>query len=835
MSTPTFAAGGPDHRFQFDDRRPVRVARAQSASSNKESSLPHKSKSKSPTSRRHTHGPSPKSRSRSLSPFGGHGLSPSNKKQNVMVCHESAHAIVFRDHLRLARKIIQEVEEEDDEDDSDNDGYDEEEGKYEPEIKLQHQDSEIRNSLKANEGSELVKEINHLAHDLVPELKTVTLDLKHVSERNIEIEGLHAHITPLEDLEWNQKTEFKALLKDTSPDKWTRAEREVVQMLKDQHATVKTIQKNEWPSFLQRFQKALPKIGRAGEKHGDIPPEAGSDHPFNSFVTSTSLLPSEAKKMRCYGSEISYPIGVVFGLPQFDSQEAENQAVAETQTWAWPAGYAAKTEFNIDGRGKLINGRQEALVSLEQMRRYNHEYLHAEDHYIAGRIIKGGFKVVPYNECFLRVGGPSRILEGKDVSNGQPAKRSLDKGVGLFVALFIRTTTMADIVQLLRTKARIAHVLGEEHVKDIPLLYLHNENGVRVFTRQMQDDFWKQASVMLQPFANPAWALTTKYHETNEKSLQHKIQEFLDLDERILSKLNHHELGKIAGGFGVTDRSFLELCQHQTEFQHVYEILQQSFAATIRANDYYAARQLLVLYSLANTSPEGQAISKMQERLHGIPAASYSDVSLLTQKGAKIARLPKPLATKRWRRATNSKGLLVVLGAAQILKTVTNRSAKRRAEETVEAVEEWVHHGEESVAFRVASWRNQRADEADSNIAMGTDAKFMAFVTNKSVTNRRKFAQQLRKSAPENDEFDPMVFLQGIYEIVCQMHSPCMRLELLQYILALDNRYSVELIKESMELAATCLSVIPQSEEYESRPRDPATRASEAAGDELEI
>ena len=62
--------------------------------------------------------------------------------------------------------------------------------------------------------NELVKEINHLAHDLVPELKTVTLDLKNVSERNIEIEGLHAHITPLEELEWNTKTEFQPLLQE---------------------------------------------------------------------------------------------------------------------------------------------------------------------------------------------------------------------------------------------------------------------------------------------------------------------------------------------------------------------------------------------------------------------------------------------------------------------------------------------------------------------------------------------------------------------------------------------------------------------------------------------
>ena len=99
------------------------------------------------------------------------------------------------------------------------------------------------------------------------------------------------------------------------------------------------------------------------------------------------------------------------------------------------------------------------------------------------------------------------------------------------------------------------------------------------------------------------------------------------------------------------------------------------------------------------------------------------------------------------------------------------------------------------------------SDEADFNIAMSSNSKFMAFVTNKSIHNRRKFAQQLRKAAPCGDAFTTIGFLQRVYDIVEHMHSPCMRLELLQYKLGLDNRYSIHLIKESIELAATCLSI----------------------------
>ena len=57
--------------------------------------------------------------------------------------------------------------------------------------------------------------------------------------------------------------------------------------------------------------------------------------------------------------------------------------------WAWPARYTAKTKFIINNQGRLINGQQEALVSLTKMREYNMDYLTKEDHYIAGWIIKG--------------------------------------------------------------------------------------------------------------------------------------------------------------------------------------------------------------------------------------------------------------------------------------------------------------------------------------------------------------------------------------------------------------------------------------------------------------
>jgi hypothetical protein len=110
------------------------------------------------------------------------------------------------------------------------------------------------------------------------------------------------------------------------------------------------------------------------------------------------------------------------------------------------------------------------------------------------------------------------------------------------------------------------------------------------------------------------------------------------------------------------------------------------------------------------------------------------------------------------------------------------------------------------MAFRLASWRDQRAAQDDLEIAVDRDSSFMAFVSGKAITNRKKFASQLRRSVEQTD-FNNMRFLTAIYEITNQMHSPCLRLELLQYVLGLDNRYSTAHVKRAIELAATCLSI----------------------------
>uniref|UniRef100_A0A6T6EW29 Uncharacterized protein n=1 Tax=Craspedostauros australis TaxID=1486917 RepID=A0A6T6EW29_9STRA len=331
-----------------------------------------------------------------------------------------------------------------------------------------------------------------------------------------------------------------------------------------------------------------------------------------------------------------------------------------------------------------------------------------------------------------------------------------------------------------------------------------------------------------------------------------KLEELIELDETIRTTLTLEECVRLAGGFGATDETVVEVLRDalvqdkssQTRdgapsSHMLQEIVNEGLSGAVRAGDYHTARQLLILYTLvasegnkldeqalAKHDKEDQAKEDAQDRDGKKKSKKLESKSslgsaavMLSRQGSSISTFseeslgapspappPPPLDTDRLRSATNSDGLLAVLGAAQVLKAMKDGSAQKRADETIVSIEEWIEHGEQSMAFRLASWRDQRAAQGDLRIATEKDSNFMAFVSNKAISNRKAFATQL-KDAVANTDFKDVRFLHAILQILGQMHSPCLRLELLQYVLGLDNRYSVAHVKRSVELAATCLSI----------------------------
>ena len=207
----------------------------------------------------------------------------------------------------------------------------------------------------------------------------------HANESNInngsielesDDESIHSiEVTPLPRLEFGKYDEFDPLISSENND-MTDDESIALESIITSKAVVKTIKYDCWESFLSR----LVEDNKA-------------------FRSSTSLLPEGGKRMRCYGQSLDeYPTGVVFRLPNiYKTLKEESEAASEAGLWCFPAGYAARTEYNVDSRGNLINGRNEALVSFERIRELNNSYLNDSRIFIAGKLIDSDLlETLPY-------------------------------------------------------------------------------------------------------------------------------------------------------------------------------------------------------------------------------------------------------------------------------------------------------------------------------------------------------------------------------------------------------------------------------------------------------
>jgi hypothetical protein len=575
-------------------------------------------------------------------------------------------------------------------------------------------------------------------------------------------------------------------------------EKEVATMLLHQKCVVKTVKKADWTGFLQKFvvQDGLPRrylhpaelkscSKEVRYKKYSVHHEQTS---HNSFMTSTSLLPSAGLKMRCFGSTNEYCLGVIFALPvDFPREENEDSCASASFTWSWPSGYAAKTEFNISPSGDLINGREEALVSISSLRVMNHSYVYDQDYEILGKLVKGGLKTVPYNEIYLRVGG---------CGCGKVQPHTFSNGVGLPIALFVRSAAYGDLIALLRTKRRMTNILGKDQVGNLPLFYITPDLGVRVITDALQTKLLQTMTNSLNPFQNPSVQYKTEINNTSEKHLQQKVEELFDLDsDNIRDILTPEECARLAGGFGATDDSVAHLLmdamvedfENETEkkisFHHLQDLVNEGLTSAVRSGDFNTSRQLLILYTLVASRGQQEreransvlststldGIENSTEKLIDSPkcpigghkerlsrqfsACSSSVISerSLTQKidvsssqTTGVTKRPSilspppppPLDTDRLRSATNSDGLLAVLGAAEVLKSMQNEVAKKRSLEAIEALEEWIEKSENSVSYRLAHWRDLTTAQGDLKIRVEERSDLWKFVSKQAINNR---------------------------------------------------------------------------------------------------
>lgn len=285
------------------------------------------------------------------------------------------------------------------------------------------------------------------------------------------------------------------------------------------------------------------------------------------------------------------------------------------------------------------------------------------------KLMTGGMRAVPYNEVYVRVGGVGRLVKNVDVRKPTEinrSNRSLEKGIGLPVALFARTWSYFSLVSLLRIRAKICSILGEHNFKGIPLLVITVEEGAQVITSEMIVHLLKIMALRLTPFQNPVLAHKTALGHKSKSHCDQKRQELLDLEsDNILDYLSLEEGAVVAGGFGATDSSVCIILTNALQEGRIRSVVNEGLMAAARAADYLTARQLLTFYTV------------VWAKYH-----SRGDVPKF------FADPPPSLDITNILGITKSDGVLMVLGAAQVLKVIQNGSAKVRVNESVAVLNE---------------------------------------------------------------------------------------------------------------------------------------------------
>ena len=195
--------------------------------------------------------------------------------------------------------------------------------------------------------------------------------------------------------------------------------------------------------------------------------------------------------------------------------------------------------------------------------------------------------------------------EEREMNDQEVSERSFESGLGLPIALFVRTASYHDLIAMLRVRARMVSILGGKDLRGIPLLYLTPEKGLRILTENLQKKLLHIMSNELNPFQNPALRRKTQIDDTSEKHMEQKLQELLNLDDdNIRAILTPAECAKLAGGFGATDDSVAHLLMDamvqdfkeetssgeikQTRLQ---DLVNEGLAAAVRSGDYNTSRQ----------------------------------------------------------------------------------------------------------------------------------------------------------------------------------------------------------------------------------------------------
>lgn len=420
----------------------------------------------------------------------------------------------------------------------------------------------------------------------------------------------------------------------------------------------------------------------------------------NVFRTSVSLPPPGAVNMRLFGEPRTNCAGLVWDLSQVDLSEA----------YIWPSGYMAKTEFNLNHKGELVNGRSSALVTIDRL--------------------------VECNRLCLTMNAETGEMQ--EVGDGATMNfNEINwpcKGTHGIVAVFVRSMELGHVLHALGIVTLLKHALGLQ----LPLLRLDSRNPVCLLDNAVLDAYLRQAL----PPALERWPVVLVPRLPVDLTQMH----FSDME-----KLKIHAM------YGLTRSSLRQLFEKYTDDPvRFHELLSAGLKACVALRNVPSARELV-----RTTSPFLLGFRVEETACH--------ESRLLTEVLVLSETLPE-----------GSEDLQVVLGAEVMLVEFRSGETKRRIDNAVEELGEWLRKVTSQCSVCdffswVETWKKERASRVSS------------FISGKAVVNRTDFLKHLKRL---RDAQDSESYVRELYEVVQALRSPCLRFHMLRDVLGLDRRFS---------------------------------------------
>lgn len=149
----------------------------------------------------------------------------------------------------------------------------------------------------------------------------------------------------------------------------------------------------------------------------------------------------------------------------------------------------------------------------------------------------------------------------------------------------------------------------------------------------------------------------------------------------------------------------------------------------------------------------------------------------------------------------NGKPILTILSTFEILSNFNTNACQSKMRDCSKSLEEWCLEGaRKGVAFRLRSWRKLRKGKKEEGRG---NSRMAPFLSHEAIEKRHLFALSLRFASSPSSSIRSNI--KQLHAIALKMNKPCLRLEILQYILGLGKRCGLKVIQNSLELAVKVL------------------------------